>query len=76
MEEYKIIGRQVSVAAILCIYVLIWIIVREGWYEYTAELYDDWCWEKVLGIFCRIWAYGHIVLIVGGIIAWFIWSWI
>lgn len=76
MDDFKIVGKIVSVAAIFGIYVLTWAIIHENWDEYGAKLYDSWCWEKLLGIFYRIWVYGHVVLIIGGLIAWFVWSWI
>lgn len=75
MNELRILGRIISIVTGVGIYILIWRLVHESWYEYAAELYDDWCWEKALGIFYRIWVYGHIVAIIGGTILWFIWSW-
>ena len=75
MNELKILGRIISMVTGVSIYILIWRLVHESWYGYAVEFYDDWCWEKALGIFCRIWVWGHIVAIIGGIILWFIWSW-
>lgn len=75
MSGWKFIGRILSIVAGCCLYILIWLVVYETWDEYAAELYDGWCWEKVLGIFYRIWVWGHIIAVIGGIIAWFIWSW-
>ncbi len=31
--------------------------------------------EKVVGIFFRVWVWGHIIAVIGGLIAWCVWSW-
>lgn len=75
MNELRYVGRVVSVVAGICVYGLIWGFVIEYWDEYAETLYDDWCWEKVVGIFFRVWVWGHIIAVIGGLIAWCVWSW-
>ena len=76
MNELRFVGRVLSVAVGGSFYILVWALIFENWGEYAKSLYDRWCWEKILGIFYRIWVWGHIIAVVGGLIAWCIWSWI
>ena len=76
MKDWQIIGRVTSIMVCAMVYILIWMCTFENWNEYAESLYDDWCLEKILCIFYRIWVWGHIIAVVGGLIAWCKWSWI
>ena len=70
MNDLQYAGRTMSIVIGFCIYILIW--------RYALFVYDANCncrLEKVIKLFCCIWVYGHMVLAVCGLIAWFIWSW-
>ena len=63
MNDLQYAGRTVSIVIGFCVYILIW--------RYALGL----SLEKVIKLFCCIWVYGHMVLLVCGLIAWFAWSW-
>lgn len=76
MNELRIMGRILSIMAGSGFYILVWALIFENWDPYAKSLYDGWCWEKILDIFYHVWVWGHIIAVVGGLIAWCIWSWI
>lgn len=55
MKDWQIIGRVTSIMVCAMVYILIWMCTFENWNEYAESLYDDWCLEKILCIFYRIW---------------------
>ena len=74
MNDLQCIGRITSIAIGFYIYVLIWRYALKN-YNVNYDYYDDLSWEKVIKLFCCIWVYGHTILLVCGLIAWFAWSW-
>lgn len=73
MNDFQYTGRTMSIVVGFCVYILIW--------RYALNIYDANCdyydgWKKVIKLFCCIWVYGHIVLVVFAfLIAWFVWNW-
>ena len=58
MNELRIMGRILSIIAGSSFYILVWDLIFENWDAYAKSLYDGWCWEKILGIFYRVWVWG------------------
>lgn len=73
MNDLQYAGRTMSIVIGFCIYILIW---RYALNNCDANYdYYGLSWEKVIKLFCCIWVYGHMILLVCGLIAWFAWSW-
>ena len=73
MNDFQYAGRTMSIVVGFCVYILIWLYALN---IYDANYdYDSFSWKKVIKLFCCIWVYGHMVLFVCGLIAWFAWSW-
>ena len=74
MNDLQYAGRTTSIVIGFCIYILIWRYALKV-YDANCDCYDGLSLEKVIKLFCCIWVYGHMVLFVCGLIAWFVWSW-
>lgn len=73
MNDFQYAGRTTSIVVAFFVYILIW---RYALNNCDANYdYYGLSWEKVVKLFCCIWVYGHMVLFVCGLIAWFAWSW-
>lgn len=73
MSDLQYAGRTTSIVIGFCIYILIW---RYALNKCDTNYdYYGLSWEKVIKLLCCIWVYGHMILLVCSLIAWFVWSW-
>ena len=73
MNEWQYAGRVMSIVVIIVIYASIWVNIL---CQYNKPFPHDWCLEKIIWIFRKLWIYCHVACIIWAILTWFIWSWI